>query len=370
MKPLRQSIRRRLLTALIAAATLPLLLAGAVFGWLNYQTDIDAAYARQQEIARRVAVETTAVMEHFLVMLEAGLRLSDFAIVQNPDRQRLLDRLLALRSTFRELAYLPAAHGEALYLSNARLLPSEANPPPALREAAQAALASGQARLGAVYFDPGNNEPLMLIAVPVRHPREAAPVGAVVAEVRFKPVWNLIARLKLDREEDVYLLDADGRVLAHRNPSVVLAETRLDLSPAQRRQAGLSGGEVFVAQAPFELGGRSFRVAAEREVHAVLRHAFDGMAITAGIIVLAFAAAVGLGIALAQRISRPIIAVAATARAIRDGDLTRRTEVVSDDEIGELARAFDDMTARLRETVEALEEPRSHLEELVARRTA
>jgi signal transduction histidine kinase len=56
----------------------------------------------------------------------------------------------------------------------------------------------------------------------------------------------------------------------------------------------------------------------------------------------------------ARRIARPILAITETAIAVTEGDLTREAPVISDDEVGTLARAFNEMTNRLRGTLEEL----------------
>jgi signal transduction histidine kinase/HAMP domain-containing protein len=50
---------------------------------------------------------------------------------------------------------------------------------------------------------------------------------------------------------------------------------------------------------------------------------------------------------LARQITRPILGIARTATAVAAGDLTQRVPVARKDEIGVLARAFNDMTAQL-----------------------
>ena len=57
-----------------------------------------------------------------------------------------------------------------------------------------------------------------------------------------------------------------------------------------------------------------------------------------------------------RRIARPILAITETATAVSAGDLTREAPVMSRDEIGTLAVAFNDMTGRLRDTLEGLEQ--------------
>ena len=366
----RGSIRRRLLAALIGLAALPLLLAGMALGWHAYRLNVDESHAREQEVARRVAVQAETFLDGFRATLESGIRLADFAVADPAARRQVLTRMLADRGAFREMAFLDGAGREWFYRSNVRMLDPGQAAPSAFRDAFRAAANSGRVVYGPVYFDPGSNEPLMLLAVPVRDFRTGALAGAVVAEVRFKPIWNLIAGLDLAEGEDVFILDADGRVIAHRNPSIVLRETRFAPLAGARRQAGLDATEAFVAVRAFELGQRRFRVVSERDVDHALQPAMAGIALTGVVILVTLLGVFVLGVSLARRISRPIIAVSETALAIRDGDLERRARVDSDDEIGELASAFNAMTERLRATVKALEaevRQRSHAQAALER---
>ena len=57
-----------------------------------------------------------------------------------------------------------------------------------------------------------------------------------------------------------------------------------------------------------------------------------------------------------RRIARPILAITDTAAAVAAGDLTREAPVTTRDEVGQLAAGFNAMTARLRETLEGLEQ--------------
>jgi signal transduction histidine kinase/DNA-binding response OmpR family regulator len=61
-------------------------------------------------------------------------------------------------------------------------------------------------------------------------------------------------------------------------------------------------------------------------------------------------------LAIARRISRDIGSVAATATELARGDLDRRASVRSRDEVGMLARAFNEMAAQLQATYETIEE--------------
>jgi signal transduction histidine kinase len=64
--------------------------------------------------------------------------------------------------------------------------------------------------------------------------------------------------------------------------------------------------------------------------------------------------AVGLYL-LSRQIARPILAIAQTASQVAAGDLSQTTPVMTDDEVGVLARAFNQMTAQLRLFYQELE---------------
>lgn len=66
---------------------------------------------------------------------------------------------------------------------------------------------------------------------------------------------------------------------------------------------------------------------------------------TAGIIAIVIACFIGL--AVSRRLAKPVKKITNTAAQIRSGDLTARTGIVGDDEIGQLGETFDDMATSL-----------------------
>jgi signal transduction histidine kinase len=58
-------------------------------------------------------------------------------------------------------------------------------------------------------------------------------------------------------------------------------------------------------------------------------------------------AIIGLGIFIARQITRPLQELVSTAQAVSSGDLARRSHVIANDEVGILARSFNDMTGHL-----------------------
>ncbi len=358
------SIRQRLLLAFTGLVTLAVALSGIALGWRNYRDNLDEDYARQQELARRVAVQAQALLRQAEIEMSNTVRVSDFARLGNAERERVLARLLAKRERFREAFFADPRGQELAHLSNVRILPPHEEKYDTGSEF-RTALLSRSPAYGPVRYDPGNNEPMMLLAVPVSDVRADTLAGVLAAEVRLKPVWQMIAEISLEPGEDVYLLDQTGRVIAHRNPSMVLRESRLLPRIDVRRQTGLSGREAFLATREFEIGQQKFLVVAERGIDQAMAPALADIKLSLLVIVLTLALAFGLIVSFARRVAEPIVAVSSVARAIRDGDLERRVRIDSADEIGELADAFNDMTERLGSSLRQIESERAHLRTLI-----
>jgi len=87
----------------------------------------------------------------------------------------------------------------------------------------------------------------------------------------------------------------------------------------------------------------------DREVSAVRQRILLAMG---GALVLAAL----VGAYVSRRVVRPVRALAAAAHRVARGDLSVRVEVRTEDEVGQLTQAFNDMVTGLREVVEALVE--------------
>jgi two-component system phosphate regulon sensor histidine kinase PhoR len=75
--------------------------------------------------------------------------------------------------------------------------------------------------------------------------------------------------------------------------------------------------------------------------------------------VVALAVALGIGLFVARRVTRPVVEMQAIARRMSEGQFDARAPVRSVDEIGALGRALNVMLARLREKIGDLEQERA-----------
>ena len=141
----------------------------------------------------------------------------------------------------------------------------------------------------------------------------------------------------------------DGKVLASSAPSPPLAIT----SAAGRTDYTSADGEplhLFVV--PFTEEGVAkayFRILMNEKEGSDVARAMRWTNVAVTLLVLLIAIPVAW---LASRLLvRPIVDLSGTAKTIARGDLTQRTAVISDDEIGGLAEAFNTMASNLEQTV-------------------
>jgi signal transduction histidine kinase len=159
-----------------------------------------------------------------------------------------------------------------------------------------------------------------------------------------------------DRIAYAMVLDTHGRVLAHTEPGRVhttLADTRT--------LAVLTNPEPSVAPAPGPAGERLYDVAVPIRMRGlpigavrlglsrahVDRLLWEQTLKVLAVLFLLMLVGIGSIWRFARRMVRPIQRLRDSAQAVQAGDLTRRVPVDHPDEIGELAAAFNAMTAEL-----------------------
>jgi PAS domain S-box-containing protein len=135
-------------------------------------------------------------------------------------------------------------------------------------------------------------------------------------------------------------------------------ETFLGQGEAQQREVNIGGEGYFSAFSPLRRSDREIvgilMVAEPTAVVAqtqreVIRLIF---LVTLGVVGLAIL----LALVAARRITRPVLALTRAARQVQAGNLAAKAEVVTEDEVGDLTAAFNQMTDSLSEKTDRLRE--------------
>ncbi|MDW8328026.1 MAG: GAF domain-containing protein, partial [Anaerolineales bacterium] len=158
-------------------------------------------------------------------------------------------------------------------------------------------------------------------------------------------------KLKLEKEAKLDL----QRLIASSEPFLEIehdGEEALSSSARirSRLEAGLAGDERDA------IAGLGWYVVVSQEKNEALEPMAVTMRVNFLITVAALLIAGLTAVVVAQLLTRPLARLTAVAARVSAGDLKAQAPVDSGDEIGALATAFNVMTARLRETLEGLEQ--------------
>jgi signal transduction histidine kinase/CheY-like chemotaxis protein len=381
--------RRRLFTkyvALFVAVVCVALLSNGIFDVFFYYQEHKASLIR---IQREQAEAAAAKIGQFIKEIESQLGwTTQLPWSAGSIEQRRFDALRLLRQVpaITELAQLDATGKERLRVSRLAMdvvaSGADLSNDPKFAEAV-----ARKVYYGPVYFR-RESEPYMTLAIAGTR-RDA---GVSVAEVNLKLIWDVVSQIKVGERGHAYVVDAQGRLIAHPDISLVLRNTDMsklaqvraarasasgagtgDNGPETMQEAeDIEGRKVLTAYAPVApLGWLMFVELPAEEAYAPLYAALQRL----GFVLLgALGFAVLAGMFLAGRMVGPIQALQAGAARIGRGDLAQRITIKTGDELEGLADQFNDMAGQLQESYAGLEkkvEQRTHeLSESLEQQTA
>jgi signal transduction histidine kinase len=215
---------------------------------------------------------------------------------------------------------------------------------------------------GPVYFR-RESEPYMTIALAGAF-RDA---GVSVAEINLKFILDVVSQIKVGRKGRAYVVDAQGRLIAHPDMSLVLRN--IDLSNLAQVRAARAIGDTppDPLQVANDIEGRRVLTAYAPTapldwlvfVELPVDEAYEPLYGTIGRTGLLLLAALGLaflaGMFLARQMVVPIKALQAGAVRIGGGDLGQRISVKTGDELEGLADQFNEMAGKLQDSYSDLE---------------
>src|ERR1700693_519628 len=347
---------------LVAVVVLALLANGAFEIWFSYQEHKASLIGIQREQAEGAASK----IEQFITEINSQvgwttqLPWSDSTL-----DQRRFDALRVLRQVpaITELAQIDASGHEQLRVSRLTMdvvgsgIDYSAKP-----EFTQAV--AHKVYYGPVYFR-RESEPYMTLSLAGTR----RDTGVSIAQVNLKLIWDVVSKIKVGQRGRAYVVDADGRLIAHPDISLVLRNTDMSqlaqVRSARAKVAGndgeeveeaedIAGHKVLIASAPVApLGWLVFVETPVQEAYAPLYASLQRTGLVLlGALALAFAA----GMFLARRMVVPIHALRAGAARLGSGDLGQRITIKTGDEVEALAGQFNDMAGRLQESYANLEQ--------------
>ncbi|HEY9067261.1 MAG TPA: GAF domain-containing protein, partial [Burkholderiaceae bacterium] len=345
-----------LIIALVAGMGLA---SGAVGIYFSHRENQDHLVALQREKAHGAADR----IEQYVLSIEQQLSWTALPHADSGSQDvfeaRRIEYLKLLRQVpaITEAAWIDARGREQLRVSRLAMDVREGGADFSL-EPKFLQVSAGKTYYGPVYFRKGT-EPYLTVA------RPAGSGGGVTAgEVNLKFVWEVVSRIRIGEKGLAYVVDAGGTLIAHPDISLVLKKTDLrelpqvaalaaPQDPVPRGARNLQGEPVLSAHARIPtLGWTVFVESPRAEAYAPLYATLQRMGL---VLVAALLVAVAASYLLARALVRPLRSLQEGAAHIGAGELDRRIEVRTGDELEGLAEQFNQMGAALKASYASLE---------------
>jgi signal transduction histidine kinase len=224
---------------------------------------------------------------------------------------------------------------------------------------------------GPIYFR-RESEPYMTLSMAGKRKES----GVSVAEVNLKFIWDVVSQIKVGEHGQAFVVDTQGRLVAH--PDISLVLRNIDLSnlaqvkAARQSNNGTASDQLQEAEDirhrrvltafahVVPLGWLVFVELPLEEAYAPLNASIlrSSLLLLGGLMLASLA-----GIFLARKMVVPIQILRTGAARIGSGDLTQRISIRTGDELEGLAAQFNDMASKLQESYSDLErkvEVRTH----------
>src|SRR5689334_12206251 len=343
-----------------------LIISGLVGIYFSYQEN-KAALAR---IQHEKALAATIRIEQFVRELEhqlAWVAQTPWGARAVPLDQRRLDSLRLLRQApaITEVSHIDPTGHEQLRVSRLAMdvvgSKLDLSQDPKFREAA-----AHKIYFSPVYFRK-ESEPYMTIALA----GSGEDAGVVAAEANLKLIWDVVSNLKVGKGGYAYVVDGQGRLIAHPDISLVLKKTDLATLPqvrvASATPAGsgdaiesatvgrdLQGKEVLSASA--RIAPLNWLVLVDLPISEAFAPLYASIARTAILLLVGILVSVGAGLLLMRRLLKPVQTLQAGATKIGAGALDHRIELKTGDELQALGDEFNRMAEQLQEYTAGLEQ--------------
>jgi len=351
---MKKSIRRQLIIAFVGLAIIPLLLLGGIFSWMSYEAIQSEVLRLQSEMAGDPAVRLDSLLIEASDKLDLAADMY-FLNRQNQNISTVFFKLLMVWDPFEKILLIDARGKTKLSLSRLEISSDERadySGEPAFVSVQE----TKETYYSPVWFDEVAGEPLMTVARPLMDLRTGRSDGVLIAQIRLKVMWDMIADVKVLPGQSLYIVDANDRLVAHANPSLVLRGTTFHVPRQDGVHRGLTGEKTIMAIRTVRYGDQALNVVSEQKTSDAFALAEELLWVTAVLVVLALTAAGGLGFLVVRQIVLPVQSMARTARNVSIGDLSQRVEVRGGNELGVLAEAFNSMTTQLQALIDGLEQ--------------
>ncbi len=350
----RNSLGGRVMYILGLSLLITLIIFSASVFYFVYRTEEDAWLGRQAEAARNAAGTVSSFIRRVQDAMVLVSVVEPDQLVKGPTELEALltvnPALLEIIRTDSKGKVFASAFKDQQVLGNLITIPQS-----------QWFLKAqnGQSYLGKVQLS-ATNEPYLIISVPTSRN------GVVAARVRMDVLWDVVRDIQFGESGKTIVVTRDGNVIAHTNSEFVINGTTVSGRPeflailnAPNNEWSGTYTDFYnerVAAVTTPIPGTDWIMITElplTEAFATTRLSILALGGAALLIMTLVSFAVSGSVR--TLISNPMEQLRNGAERIGQGELKHRIDLVREDEVGQLAAAFNKMAADLEEQQEELQ---------------
>lgn len=343
-----------------------LFMTGMFFIWMANKSLRENTYHLQEKNADMIAMLISGYVNRAVESLYFFESTQSLGKLSAEDRNSAVERLFINQELFNQITYLDHSGKEIIKLSQHHTyLPAEMN---THRDDIEYHTAlEGKTAVSSVYVSPESGLLSLRIAIPVKT-RQGTEV--LEAKMNVTRLWKEVSAIQIGQTGYAYLVDSQGRFIAHQDIAGVLQKYGRDMKKMPpvsdfmkepyivrgtiHAYKGLTGQDVVGLSKPIR--GTNWAVVVElpaSEANKALQRMTQYLLI---LILLAMILAGSVGLAATSRLVDPIRALTFTVQNMRRGDLNVAIDQTgSPDEVGVLAREFGKMQEELRSLYSGME---------------
>jgi hypothetical protein len=227
------SLTVTLAIAFVSVSVLVLLIASGLEIYFSYNNQKKQVISQQQLIAREAANSVKTYIHKKIETLQTAVILGNLTSPNRQDQRLVMDKLLGLDPSFRQLILFDNNAREIYRASRiSRLLADELSAEE--QEIIRQEVKKRNIYISNVYIERTNSEPLMKTAIPVIDVM-GDNQGYILSEINLKFMWDLVGAMKIGKAGVAYVVDKKGNLLAFGDTSRVLkGENLSDLHQVAR----------------------------------------------------------------------------------------------------------------------------------------
>ncbi|MEG4517521.1 MULTISPECIES: PAS domain S-box protein [unclassified Microcoleus] len=360
------SIANQLRYNLIFLVLLSILPTGGLLIYLSFQAQIQQSRSLQQERSQIAAGQIDNYLDDLTQKLSYLARVKGLTNFQHQVQQSLLEGLTRHNDAYEAVAILNQKGQVVTSVSPYEPLKLEnpANSPLFIR-----AFKQQEDYVSYVEIDPKTHQPTTILAVPIRNERDEVD-GVLLAKINLNFLWFVVSQTEVGKTGYVYVVDERNFMIAQKGSKPETFQLQdisqrpffqfLKASEDTKRLNVYQGlKQVKVLGASTLIPSVNWNVVVELPTAEAYAPVYQMLSIMGGSLAVVTILAVGIGFLFIRQIVVPLQRLTTAATQLSAGQLETRVNIDSQNELGTLAIAFNNMATQLEELITAVEVERN-----------